>query len=135
MTDDNVPPGGDAAAADVPSEDTIARLIHCEVAFATPAKQSLISLQVNAGTTAAEAVRLSNIELEFPEEDFSAPDLGIFSVPVDGSYVLQDDDRVEIYRPLKADPKEVRRALAALGQSMGERDGSGVDDENDNGGD
>lgn len=97
--------------------------IRCEVVFATPAKQILLELQVDAGTTAAEAVRLSGIAAEFPDEDFSAPDLGIFSRPVKPGHVLEDGDRVEIYRPLEADPKEVRRALAALGQTIGDRDG------------
>lgn len=101
---------------------SVPHVMRCEVVFATPAKQVLLSVQVNAGTTAIEAVRLSGIAAEFPGEDFSTPDLGVFSRPVKPSHVLEDGDRVEIYRPLLADPKEVRRALAALGQTIGERD-------------
>ncbi|NNF15245.1 MAG: RnfH family protein [Gammaproteobacteria bacterium] len=101
----------------------LAHQIRCEVVFATPAKQVLLALQVDAGTTAGEAVKLSGISAEFPDADFSAPALGIFSRPVKAEYVLEDGNRVEIYRPLEADPKEVRRALAALGQTIGERDG------------
>jgi putative ubiquitin-RnfH superfamily antitoxin RatB of RatAB toxin-antitoxin module len=59
---------------------------------------------------------------EFPEADFSAPTLGVFAQPVAHDYVVNEGDRIEIYRPLTADPKEVRRQLAAAGLTMGSRD-------------
>lgn len=85
-----------------------------EVAYALPDRQRILSLEVTPGTTALEAVRQSAIEQEFPGlavDEASA--LGIFGQAVPGTRVLENGDRVEIYRPLLIDPKEVRRARAA----------------------
>ena len=97
-----------------------AALLSVEVAYALPDKQKIIALQVPVGTTAAEAARLSNIVEMFPEIDLENATMGIFSqvlggkgVPVAAEYQLQAMDRVEIYRPLIADPKEVRKRRAA----------------------
>ncbi len=96
--------------------------IRCEVVYATPERQVLLQLTVPAGTTALGVVSLSKLDVEFPEVDFSSPVLGIFSQKVSSDYVVKEGDRVEIYRPLTADPKEVRRQLAAAGLTMGARD-------------
>lgn len=89
--------------------------IRVEVAYARPERQRIIELLVDRGTTALEAARLSNIAAEFPEIDLGQADMGIFSRPLDGKampapseYVLEERDRVEIYRPLLLDPKEAR---------------------------
>lgn len=95
--------------------------IRVEVAYATPEEQSILSLEVPAGTTADEAVRLSGIEEQFPEIDVGRNRLGVFGKLVKAGHTLAAGDRVEIYRPLKADPKVVRRELAALGKTMGNR--------------
>ncbi len=95
--------------------------IDIEVAFALPADQVLMKLTVPAGTTAAEAVTRSGLAERFPDQTIEGADLSIFSRLVDGDEVLRSGDRVEILRPLKADPKEVRRALAAQGKTMGKR--------------
>ena len=91
-----------------------------EVVHATPEKQSVLALQVVAGTTALEAVRISGIAGEFPGLEIESIPMGIFSTRLDGKklplpskYVLQDGDRVEIYRPLTIDPKLARLARAA----------------------
>jgi uncharacterized protein len=89
------------------------QMIKVEVAFATPEKQLIQSLEVKKGTTAHEAILLSNIAAEFEQFDVLAMPIGIFSKSVDKDYVLYDLDRVEIYRPLIADPKEVRKKRAA----------------------
>ncbi len=86
-----------------------------EVAYATPALQKIVECEIAPGTSPREAVRQSNIHLFFPEIDFDRCDLGVFSKPVVDSYELMDGDRIEIYRPLIADPKEVRRQRAAQG--------------------
>jgi len=96
-----------------------AEFIRVEVAYATPEAQSILSLEVPPGTTAEEAVRLSGIEEEFPEIDLGSNRMGIFGKLVKRGQALQPGDRVEVYRPLKADPKVVRRELAALGKTMG----------------
>lgn len=85
-----------------------------EVAYALPDRQRILQIEVTPGTTALEAVRQSAIEQEFPGlvvDEASA--LGIFGQAVKATQVLENGDRVEIYRPLLIDPKEVRRARAA----------------------
>jgi len=91
-----------------------------EVAYALPARQVIVRLQVPAGTTAREAVLRSAIATQFPGLDAEASPLGIFGKAVADGQVLQEGDRVEIYRPLIADPKEARRARAVR-----DKEGSG----------
>lgn len=90
----------------------MAEAIDVEVVYATPGRQKLIALRVPPGTTAIEAVERSGIRQEFPGMVVDEKALGIFSRKVDPDYELQPGDRVEIYRPLIADPKEVRRERA-----------------------
>jgi len=101
-------------------QEPLLETIAVEVAYALPDKQKIISLQVSPGTTARQAVHASNIVGVFPEIDADAATLGIFShtlgtkgMPSAEDYVLKPMDRVEIYRPLIADPKEVRKQRAA----------------------
>jgi hypothetical protein len=93
--------------------------IRVEVAYATPEAQTIIELEVPVGATAEEAARLSGIEEQFPEIQLGKNRLGIFGRLVKAAQELASGDRVEIYRPLIADPKVVRRELAALGKTMG----------------
>ncbi len=95
--------------------EVAAKTILVEVAFATPSKQLIVPLIVPLGTTAYQAVVLSNIKDEFDEIDLEAMTMGIFSKLWDGKgrptakeYVLQVRDRVEIYRPLTIDPMQAR---------------------------
>ncbi len=88
-------------------------LISVEVAYALPERQAIIELQVEAGTTALEAARRSGITERFEGIDLDNAKLGIFGKAVSPGQVLRSGDRVEIYRPLIADPKEVRKARAA----------------------
>ncbi|KPC55277.1 RnfH family protein [Amantichitinum ursilacus] len=92
--------------------------ITVEVVYATREKQKLISLKVPEGTTAEDAVRRSGILNDFPEIDLGKNKLGIFAKAVKNDTVLREKDRVEIYRPLIADPKEVRRQRALEGKAM-----------------
>lgn len=86
--------------------------LHVEVVFALPGRQSLVALKVSKGTTARAAVRLSGLQAEFPEIDADHAVVGIFGRQVAADTALRDGDRVEIYRPLTADPKEARRRRA-----------------------
>lgn len=95
-------------------------LISVEVAYALPERQLIVALQVERGCTALQAVKLSGIAREFPEITPDTADMGIFSRSLDGKvlplpneYVLQSGDRVEIYRPLLADPKVTRLQRAS----------------------
>lgn len=97
------------------------RQIDVEVAWATPERQLIVPVAVPLGTTAVEAVRLSGIEQAAGEAGLTARPLGVFGKRVKPDHVLAAGDRVEIYRPLKADPKIVRRELAAMGKTMGSR--------------
>ncbi len=96
-------------------------LIHVEVAAALPERQVLIGLGVPAGTTLAEAVERSAIARQLPGFEIDPERMGIFGRKRPPSTPLRDGDRVEIYRPLTADPKEVRRQLAELEKSRRKR--------------
>ncbi len=102
----------------------MAEEISVEVAYALPQVQTLLTLTVPAGITAAEAVRRSGILEKHSEIDLSHAKLGIFGKHVKHDALLRDGDRVEIYRPLIADPKEVRRQRAAEGKAMKKGAGS-----------
>lgn len=92
--------------------------ITVEVAYALPQEQVVLSLSVLPGTTAQQAVELSGILNKFPEIDLARNKLGIFAKLSKPDTVLRDRDRVEIYRPLIADPKEVRKKRAEEGKVM-----------------
>jgi len=81
-----------------------------EVAYARPDKQRIVTLQVPEGTTMVEAARLSGISELFPEINLDDIDMGIFGKveKKPGEYRLREGDRVELYRPLKIDPKQAR---------------------------
>ncbi|MEE8495478.1 MAG: RnfH family protein [Xanthomonadales bacterium] len=87
-------------------------MIHIEVAYATPDKQALLGLSVQKGTTVAEAIEQSAIRDEFPDVEMDLKSVGIFSGKVPLNHVLREGDRIEIYRPLSADPMEMRRQRA-----------------------
>ena len=90
--------------------------INVEVAYALPEKQVILPVNVELGTTIGGAIVQSGIMMEFPELDIEKSDVGIFGKVATMTTVLADGDRVEIYRPLIADPKEVRRKRAAEGK-------------------
>lgn len=98
--------------------------IAIEVAYATPAKQVILKLAVEPGTGLELAVRSSGILEQFPEIDLAQNKVGIFGKLAKLDDVLQPGDRVEIYRPLIADPKEVRKQRAAQGKVMKKGAGS-----------
>ena len=93
--------------------------ITVEVAYALPDKQLLKVLNIPQGTTALDAVKQSGVLQMFPEIDLENIQMGVFSqvlgtkgLAEPASYELKAKDRVELYRPLIADPKEVRRRRA-----------------------
>ena len=87
--------------------------IHVEVSYALADKQAILGLEVPEGTTALEAAQRSGITEKFEGIDLENAKLGIFAKVISPKQVLREGDRVEIYRPLIADPKEVRKARAA----------------------
>jgi uncharacterized protein len=90
----------------------VSETITVEVAFALPDRQAVISLTVPIGTKVQEAIERSKLCVEFPEIDLREPTVGIFGKVVKLGTTLRDRDRVEIYRPLIADPKVGRRMRA-----------------------
>ena len=94
-------------------------LISIEVAFALPDRQKILSLQVAQGTTAYDAVEQSGITNHFTDLELDKSAMGVFGnelgsrgLAAPKEYLVRDGDRIEIYRPLIADPKEVRRQRA-----------------------
>jgi putative ubiquitin-RnfH superfamily antitoxin RatB of RatAB toxin-antitoxin module len=85
--------------------------------YALPGRQALRELILAEGSTVADAVRASGLLEEFPEIDLSLNRVGIYGrlAPLDAP--LRDRDRVEILRPLRFDPKELRRARAGKKRS------------------
>jgi putative ubiquitin-RnfH superfamily antitoxin RatB of RatAB toxin-antitoxin module len=87
--------------------------ITVEVCYARPDQQELVELCVASGATLVQAIERSGIMERFPEIDLKKNKVGVFGKLQSLQQSLRDGDRVEIYRPLIADPKEVRRRRAA----------------------
>jgi putative ubiquitin-RnfH superfamily antitoxin RatB of RatAB toxin-antitoxin module len=92
--------------------------VNIEVVYALPDEQILLNRSVLAGTTVAEAIQASGVLDKHPEIDLASNKLGIFGKLTKADAVVRDKDRIEIYRPLIADPKEVRRKRAEEGKVM-----------------
>ncbi len=83
--------------------------MNVEVVYApNSAVQKLISLKLPAGYTVEQAIQQSHILDEFPEINLAVNKVGIFSKTVALSQIISENDRIEIYRPLKIDPKQAR---------------------------
>lgn len=91
------------------------KTIKIEVAYAEPNEQKIVECVIDAGTPAREALSQSGILQFFPEIDLDNCDIGVFGKAIKADYELDEGDRIEIYRPLIADPKEIRRQRAAQG--------------------
>ncbi len=89
-----------------------------EVAYALPKEQLIMPIKVATGTTAEQAIERSGILNKYPEIDLSINKIGIFGKLAQLNTPLRHLDRIEIYRPLIADPKEVRKQRAADGKVM-----------------
>lgn len=92
--------------------------INVELVYALPAEQTLLKFEVPEATTIVEAIKLSGILDKHPEIDLEKGKFGIFGKLSKTDTVLREKDRIEIYRPLIADPKEVRRKRAEEGKVM-----------------
>ena len=99
--------------------------LEIEVAYARPDAQVLLVERVAAGTTVETAIRQSGVLERFPEIDLSTNKVGIFGKLTKLDQTLRNKDRIEIYRPLIADPKESRRKRAdkKSGKSRDEEQG------------
>ena len=93
------------------------------VAVALPGRQEVFELDLAPGSTLGDAVAAANLRERFPELDWTQAKAGIWSRTASEATRLRDGDRVEIYRNLKADPKDTRRARARLRTSTRSRSG------------
>ncbi len=89
-----------------------------EVAYALEKKQTLLEIEVDKGTTLKQAIERSGIIDIYPQIDLTKDKTGVFGKIAKLDTVLREKDRVEIYRPLIADPKQVRKERAAKGKAM-----------------
>lgn len=92
--------------------------VSVEVAYALPDEQILIDVSVPSGTNVKGVVLKSDVLKLYPHLDIESMQIGIFGKLAKMDYVVRARDRVEIYRPLIADPKEVRRRKAAEGKKL-----------------
>jgi len=98
--------------------------IKIELVYATAERQELIELSIEEGSSVEEAIAESAIYSMFPDHGLDEARVGVWGRPVDRSHKLCAGDRIEIYRPLRMDPRESRRMLAEQGRTMNQ----GVDD-------
>ena len=100
--------------------------IQIEVAYARPDQQLLLPLRVAAGSTVAQVIEVSGVLEKFPEIDLARNKVGIFGKLTKLDTVVRERDRIEIYRALIADPKEVRRQRAEEGKAMKKGGGDAI---------
>ena len=96
----------------------MAEMMMVEVVYALPARQDVIAVTMPKGATVQQAIEASAILTRNPEIDLASNKVGVFGKLVKLDTVVRDRDRIEIYRPLIADPKEVRKQRAAAGKVM-----------------
>lgn len=92
--------------------------IRVEVVYPLRQRQEVLRVEVPANATVEQAIHASGVLEKFPEIDLACNKVGIYAKLVKLDAILRDRDRIEIYRPLIADPKEVRRQRAAAGKVM-----------------
>ena len=93
-------------------------VIEVEVAYATPRQKCILKVTGHPGMTVQQAIERSKLVERFPEIELAKARVGIFGKLATRDAELQEGDRVEIYRPLIADPKEARKKRAAQGKPM-----------------
>ncbi|MDG1750311.1 MAG: RnfH family protein [Thalassotalea sp.] len=102
--------------------DEKSTFIKIEVVYGTPTEQELLMLDVEEGVTIEQAIALSGILLSFTEIDLKVNKVGIWNRTAKLTDIVKDLDRIEIYRPLIADPKEVRKRRAEKAKEEGRAD-------------
>ena len=93
-----------------------------EVVYGVPHKQKILTLILAEGSTVEQAILASGVIDLFPEIDLKVNKVGIWNKAVKLSQVLNDLDRIEVYRPLIADPKDVRKRRAEKAKLEGRAD-------------
>lgn len=96
----------------------MAEMIKVDVCYALPTKQEIVHLQLPDGASLQQALERSGLLGKYPEIDIKKNKFGIWNKLSKLDSLLRNQDRIEIYRPLIADPKEVRKQRAAEGKVM-----------------
>lgn len=96
--------------------------ITVEVAYALPDRQALLTISVSSTASVEQIIQLSGILQQFPQIDLLTQKVGVWSRPVKLSEQVKEGDRIEIYRPLIADPKDLRRRRAEKAKEEGRAD-------------
>lgn len=96
----------------------MAESIQIEITYAKPDRQDVVRLKLPEGSTIQHAIEASGLAQRYPEIDLAKAKVGIYGKLSRMDTVVRERDRVEIYRPLIADPKEVRKQRAAEGKVM-----------------
>lgn len=97
---------------------TVGKEISIEVAYALPHEQTLLAIDVADKSTIEAAILHSGILEKYPEIEIKSVKVGIFGKLKKMTDIVRTQDRIEIYRPLIADPKEIRKQRAAAGKKM-----------------
>ena len=100
----------------------MAEHITVEVAYALPTQQSLLTVTVLPGSTVMQVIEQSGILQQYPDIDLNQQKIGVWSRPVKPEEQVNEGDRIEIYRPLIADPKDLRRRRAEKAKEEGRAD-------------
>lgn len=100
----------------------MANKINIEVVYGLPQQQTLLSLEVDVDLSVEECITLSGIAQQYPEIDLTDNKVGIWNRTCKLTDTVKDGDRIEIYRPLIADPKEVRKKRAEKAKQEGRAD-------------
>ena len=104
-------------------------MIHVEVVYALPQRQELVELRLPEGATVRQSIEASGLLEKYPDIDLDRRNkLGIYAKLVKADTEVRDRDRVEIYRPLIADPKAVRKKRADEGKVMKKGGGTAEED-------
>lgn len=102
--------------------EAVSDRITVEVAYALPERQALLTLSVSSAASVEQIIQQSGILQQFPQIDLQNQKVGVWSRPVKLTDLVKEGDRIEIYRPLIADPKDLRRRRAEKAKEEGRAD-------------
>jgi putative ubiquitin-RnfH superfamily antitoxin RatB of RatAB toxin-antitoxin module len=108
--------------SDTTVEQVAADKITIEVVYGVPHKQKILTISIDEGATVEQGIIDSGIVKLFPEIDLAINKVGVWNRTVKLSEILEDLDRIEVYRPLIADPKDVRKRRAEKAKQEGRAD-------------
>lgn len=107
----------DSGSTDSKTKESSSK-IPVEVVYALPQEQTLLAFDVDKSATAEDVINKSGILQQYPEIDLTNNKIGLFGKIIKLDHQIRAKDRIEIYRPLIADPKEVRKKRAAEGKAL-----------------